>query len=248
MNRVYRGILVFCGCMASASLSAQIYHYVDETGRRIYVDHISRVPQAYRDQLEVRGSAMTPERREALELQRTERLSLQQQQQQLRELDQLIASLQTPVNLRGNSVLVPVRVTVRGRSAQTQMVLDTGATSTVFHRARLTGLPLDARPSGYAQVASGDLIETFSAPFDRIEIGPYRLNGVRADVIDFQGAAAHDGLLGMDFLRQVEYRIDFESSRIIWDPARLASLQQMREEMEAAMTATAEPTEVPESP
>lgn len=239
--------LALLGCLSATAVQAQILHYIDDNGRRVYVDNISKVPHAYRDQLEVRGSQLTPERRETLELERLERLSEQQQQQQLRQLDQAIEALQTPLTMRGNSVMLPVKVTLQGRTANTLMVLDTGASSTVFHRDKLAHLPIDARPSGYAQVASGDVIQTFSARFDRIEIGPYRIEGPRADIIDFQGGAgAHDGLLGMDFLRQVEYRIDFDASKILWDPARTAELRQQRAEMEAAIAALAEPVEDPE--
>lgn len=239
-------VLALLGALPASGLQAQILHYIDESGRRIYVDNISKVPHAYRDQLEVRGSRLTQERRDELELERQERLSAQQQQQYLRQLDQAIAALQTPLTMRGNSVMLPVKVTLRGRTANTLMVLDTGASSTVFHRDKLAQLPLDARPSGYAQVASGDVIETFSARFDRIEIGPYQIDSPRADIIDFQGGAgAHDGLLGMDFLRQVEYRIDFEASQIIWDPARIAELKQQRADLEAAIAALAEPAEDP---
>jgi predicted aspartyl protease len=246
-SQIHRmGLIFLCALVPAGALQAQILHYTDDTGRRIYVDNISKVPHAYRDQLEKRGSRLTPERRDELELERQERLSVQQQQYYLRQLDQAIAALQTPVTMRGNSVMVPVKVTLRGRSANTLMILDTGATSTVFHRDKLSQLPIDARPSGYAQVASGDVIQTFSARFDRIEIGPYKIDGPRADIIDFQGAGAHDGLLGMDFLRQVDYRIDFDASKVIWDPARIAELKQQRADMEAAIAALAEPVEDPE--
>jgi len=234
-------VLTFLFLLPASSLQAQILHYTDDSGRRIYVDDISKVPPAYREQLERRGSPLTQERRDEMELERQKRLSVQQQQQYLRQLDEAIAALHTPLTMRGNSVMVPVKVTLRGRTANTLMVLDTGASSTVFHRDKLARLPVDVRPSGYAQVASGDVIETFSARFDRIEIGPYQINGPRANIIDFKGAGAHDGLLGMDFLRQVDYRIDFEAAQIIWDPARLAELQQHRAALEAIIAALAEP-------
>lgn len=236
-------VFTFLFLLPVSGLQAQILHYTDDSGRRVYVDDISKVPHAYHDQLEIRGSQITQERRAELELERQERLSAQQQQQYLRQLDQAIAALQTPLTMWGNSVLLPVKVTVRGRTVNTLMVLDTGASSTVFHRDKLARLPIDARPSGYAQVASGDVIETFSARFDRIEIGPYVMNGAHAGIIDFKGAGPHDGLLGMDFLRQVDYRIDFAASQIIWDPARIAELRQQRADLETAIAALSESAE-----
>ncbi|WP_160173665.1 hypothetical protein [Nitrincola sp. A-D6] len=52
--------------------------------------------------------------------------------------------------------------------------------------------------------------------------------------------------MSMDFLRQVDYRIDFDASKVIWDPARIAELRQQRADLEAAIAALAEPTEDPE--
>ncbi|WP_162301251.1 retropepsin-like aspartic protease family protein [Nitrincola tibetensis] len=245
-HHVYSLGFVLQVCLSATTLHAQILHYTDDKGRRIYVDNISKVPQQYRNQLEVRGTQLTPERRNELDLKRQEQQNVQQLQQHLRQLDQAISALHTPLTMRGNSVMLPVKVTLQGRTANTLMILDTGASSTAFHRDKLSRLPIDARPSGYAQVASGDLIETFSARFDRIEIGPYRIDGPRASIIDFQGSGAHDGLLGMDFLRRVDYRIDFEASQIIWDPTRIAELKQQRVDLEAAIVALTDATQTPE--
>lgn len=236
MNRypvvVYMALL---SCLFSYPAVAQILHYTDHTGRKIFVDHITKVPPEYRDQLEVRGHRITAEQQAELEQQRLDRMSRQQLAQQLRQVDQAIEASRTQVMINGNSVMVPVRVQLGGRTVALNLILDTGASATVLHRQSLDRLRIDARLAGYARVASGEVIETYAARLDRMEIGPYSLNGIRAGIIDFQGRSAHDGLLGMDFLRQVDYRIDFDNEQVIWDPSRLASLQATRTEILEAM-------------
>ena len=238
------GLLGMCLC---TPLAAQVYHYEDERGRKVYVDRLSQVPHQYRDQLQELFPALSPEAQTQQQMLRMEQLSEQAHNARIRELEVQMKALEMPVQIEYNSVLVPVRVLHRGRSVSTRLILDTGASGTVFHRATLSRLPLQTRPSGHAQVASGHLVETHSAQLDHIEIGPHTLRNQRAQLIDFQGRAAHGGLLGMDFLRQVQYEIDFERAMIIWEPVRYA---QLREQREALLNppAPAQPDADPELP
>jgi len=220
--------LICMGLLAATPVSAQVYHYTDDKGRRIFVDRLSQVPPEYRDQLETRGRVLSEEEKLQQELLRADLLSEQARREQLRRVDLLLATMEVPVTIRGNMVYIPVRAVHGGRRVDSQLLLDTGASATVFHRASLTSLPLRPRPAGYAQVASGQRIPTESASFDRIEIGPFKLENQSALIIDFQGSG-YDGLLGMDFLRQVEYRIDFDRSMIVWEPTRYKELQDARQ-------------------
>ncbi len=214
---------------------AQIYKYVDERGRQVYVDSLSKVPQQFRDQLETRAQSVTPPdpQRQA---QRAEQERVQQLSGQRRKLEQLLRESETAVKVGNNRVVVPVTVVYGGRRAQTQMVLDTGATNTVFHRDALSSLNYVTQAAGRARVAGGGTIETQAVSFDRIEIGPYKTNNVRATVIDHQGpSVGNDGLLGMDFLMNVRYRIDYDRQMILWEPDRYQELQlRLRQLDEAA--------------
>jgi hypothetical protein len=50
-------------------------------------------------------------------------------------------------------------------------------------------------------------------------VGPYRRDGLIAGVLDIHGGKTpHDGLLGMNFLRGLDYRIDFDDAMIRWRP------------------------------
>ncbi|MFC6669163.1 aspartyl protease family protein [Marinobacterium aestuariivivens] len=234
--RVFGASMLALGLVLASAAEARIYKYVDDRGRQVFVDSLSKVPQQYRDQLESRQEYSEGKSPDELARERSERADQQRQQQfsqRRRELEQLLRTMETSVRVANNRVLVPVTVVYGGRSAKTRMVLDTGATSTVFHKDALSGLSYATRPGGYARVAGGGSIETQSVNFDRIEIGPYKVANVRAMVIDHQGpSVGNDGLLGMDFLMNARYKIDYERQLILWEPERYSELESLLRELD----------------
>jgi hypothetical protein len=230
-----RVLILLLATTLSVPALAEIYHYVDERGRKVFVNSLSKVPHQYRDQLQTRdepgslnGLARGAQTR-AAGLDDVRR----QISRSLSELDAAIAELETPVEVGHNRVILPVRAVYGNRRADTRMLLDTGASGTVFHREALAPLRGATYRAGTARVASGEMIDVQAINLDRIEIGPFRIPATRAMVIDPVGRSVHDGLLGMDFLRQVEYRIDYERARIIWEPERYEQLLERREQLRA---------------
>ncbi len=125
----------------------------------------------------------------------------------------------TRVRIIGNQVLVPVTFGYDDREIRATMVLDTGASMTAIDRNVFEGVNLDAAKTRVikARVADGGLVSGKAVRVDYIEVGPHRLSNTDVALIHRRGPRENnDGLLGMNFLRDCEYRIDFENQLIYW--------------------------------
>ena len=163
----------------------------------------------------------TREEYEALEADRAQQIVDRELEQQAREqarLQEKQRAYQTPVMIRGNRVMVPVEVAMGSDVTHLFLLLDTGATATVLHRGSLATLDLPAGDKVEARVAGGRTITSEKIKFKYIEIGPFREKSTYAMVIDPQGPPMpFDGMLGMDFLKDHPYRVDYDSEMLIWE-------------------------------
>lgn len=170
----------------------EIHNYVDEHGTSVFVDDTYLSP--------------------------AERRSLQQ-----KVVDSEIAqreSLTTPVQVHGNQVLVPVKISDGYRQISVRLLLDTGASQTVFHRATVASLRRKFLGQGWSRLAGGQLIATEKVRLASLQVGPYTWKTPAVTLIEISDAdVPFEGLLGMDFLRNHPYRIDFQQQLIHWQPA-----------------------------
>ena len=207
---------------------AQLYEYRDNTGRRVFVDRISAVPLQYRDQLVSRETYQSsPEER--VTAQRLREIS--QLEVALRRIDRLLANASSPISFNNNQVVVPVEIGRGNRSRTLKLLLDTGANRTVFHREALSGLVSEDRLVGGARTASGEEIPLYQAKVDRLQIGPFEISPAQVQLLEFRGSSAHQGLLGMDLLSQVEYQLDLEGKKLQWAPDQIAELEVERQSL-----------------
>ena len=126
----------------------------------------------------------------------------------------------TKIRIRGNAVLVPVTLVYGGREADVQLLLDTGASATTIFTAVADQLAvdLDRARKARVQVVGGEILEARVVNMDRLTVGPHTKHNVRAVVVPHKGpASGYDGLLGMDVLRGLKYRVDFKKEVIVWE-------------------------------
>jgi predicted aspartyl protease len=220
----------FATLLFSNQLCSETYKYVDEKGTEVYVDDLSKVPEKYRNQVEVRkektegpSEEVTPaasegagEESEDYLTRQMEELKRQEEEKAREEFEQ---SLATPVTISGNHVLVPVTLGYGGKEVQATLVLDTGADLITIHRRIADQLRLPLTKRAEVRVTGGQTIRARLAELDYVKVGPYEAKKTHVLIILHQGSATpHDGLLGMNFLRGLEYSIDFENQVIRWKP------------------------------
>jgi predicted aspartyl protease len=127
-------------------------------------------------------------------------------------------SNQTPVLINGNRVLVPVTLSYRGRSARATLLLDTGASMTTISERLAAQLGVDPADtgSGTATVADGRTVGSRWFVADALAVGPKNHSRIRTSILPGSGGANYDGLLGMDFLKNLRYHVNFSRNVIEW--------------------------------
>ena len=126
-------------------------------------------------------------------------------------------SFVTEVSINGNRVLVPVTIGYAGKRIEATMLLDTGASIVTLHRNIAEKLKISFTQKANLQLAGGQQIAADIARLGYVSVGPNKKKDVLASVIDHNDPSAdYDGLLGMNFLRNLRYEVDFEKSVIRW--------------------------------
>lgn len=165
-----------------------IYRYADAQGGIHFVDRIDKVPVAFRA-----AARFTPDGSEA------------------------VSSFK--VQIVGNQILVPVTLRNGRNSATALLLLDTGCSITTINEDLATRLKIDRRTTRYSnsRVADGRIVSTRLAQIDQMIVGNRSQSAAVVSILPHSGSAQrYDGLLGMSFLRQHRYQVDYDSGLIRW--------------------------------
>jgi len=161
------------------------------------------------------------------ELRELERLRMRQrdewetlQERQIKAAHEAqLAQQETKITVWKNHAVVPVTVAYGGRERTISLVLDTGAELVALHRSSLAGLDIRATRNVRIQVTGGAIMDAKLCTLDYILVGPHKKEALAALLIDHTGEPVHhDGLLGMNFLKGLNYTIDLEAGVIRWKP------------------------------
>jgi tetratricopeptide (TPR) repeat protein len=135
----------------------------------------------------------------------------------VREKDSMV----THVTIVGNQVLVPVILAKEGNEVRAILLLDTGASVTSIHSDVAAGLRINAAQTQKTKglVAGGGLLDVWRTKLSYITVGPHTKTGMEVAIVEHKGPAVpYEGLLGMNFLRDLRYAIDFQNRTINWSP------------------------------
>ncbi|MGD9290539.1 MAG: retropepsin-like aspartic protease [Desulfobacterales bacterium] len=119
--------------------------------------------------------------------------------------------------LDGNHVLVPVTLGYGRNKMEITMLLDTGASITVLHQEIADELKLKNIGTAKLMIAGGHLLDSKIVKLDYVDVGPIKKKWLKVSVIEHSGGQTpYQGLLGMNFLKGLNYRIDYDREMIVW--------------------------------
>ncbi|MEX0804205.1 MAG: retropepsin-like aspartic protease [Candidatus Binatia bacterium] len=119
-----------------------------------------------------------------------------------------------PVQISGRSIIIPV---IFNHSLKTQLLLDTGATSTLVSKSIASSLALQEIGSATG-VTVGGAITVPVARVKSLKVGSAEVVDLLVNIHNFSQDPRYEGLLGMDFLGRFNISLDQHKRVLILTP------------------------------
>lgn len=199
--------MIFTGSLTGF---AEYYRYRDENGILHFSDTL---PERYAGQATVFPDSIS--RPQAIPTRATPHRPAEPIESGLKQKT-LPQEKTTPFVIQKSRILLPVEIVgTRGRTT-VHLIMDTGAQRTFLWRTALPSIGLQrigrVRAAGIAGSKYASSVRARS-----INVGPYQIKNVEMAVMTpGRYQKNYDGLLGMDFLMQVKFEIDYDRKVIIW--------------------------------
>lgn len=205
----------------------KFFRYIDKDGKVHFVDDVSRIPPEYREDLKIYQEKYDHlSESEKADLREKERQKAEEYRRKFKTIPKesrfsggkKTKDLVTKVSIKGNHVLVPVHLGSGRKKTTAMLVLDTGAEIMVLHTNVAAKLNIRSSQKATVKVAGGKKVPVKVVKLSYVQAGPHRKKDIQAVVMAPEGSVHYEGLLGMNFLRDLDYKIDFENQVIHWRP------------------------------
>lgn len=125
----------------------------------------------------------------------------------------------TKLKIANNQIIVRVMLVNKGHKVAANMILDTGASSTIIYPALAKKLGINGNTvaKGYSKIADGSQVASYKTKIDYMQVDESVLHNPEVVIMSSMSNLGAEGLLGNTFLKYYYFAIDYDKQLLVWD-------------------------------